>query len=235
MELKPLFIMLAYNRLECSQQAFERLLRTVGPKDIEIHVVDNGSTDGTWEWLQKQRGIYFHRLKDNVGMPQAMNMYIKQYRQSGQHVITLDNDTIICTGDWLQRWLDALQPDIAMIGAHLFDDPDFCPRIKNLGPVWEMQVLTSNFILFNGEFLDRVGYYDVLIPSHTQGFTDLLFSEKARILGLRMICVPGVRASILISPHTDYPQELWDAFRKRADAICSGRVYTNEDGELNGS
>jgi glycosyltransferase involved in cell wall biosynthesis len=61
-------------------------------RSTEIIVIDDGSTDGTWDWLQKQKGITALR-QENWGKDWAVNRGLAL--ASGEFVRFLDSD------DWL--------------------------------------------------------------------------------------------------------------------------------------
>lgn len=79
-----------FNRLWSLPQAIESCRKI--KCSHEIIVVDDGSTDGTWEWLQKQDGIRAFR-QSNWGKDWAVNYAFS--RATGQYVRFLDSD------DWL--------------------------------------------------------------------------------------------------------------------------------------
>ncbi len=60
--------------------------------NIEIIVVDDGSTDGTWEWLGAQPGIRTIR-QSNWGKPAAVNAGVAAAR--GRYVKFLDSDDLL--------------------------------------------------------------------------------------------------------------------------------------------
>lgn len=80
-----------YNRLWSLPQAVESC-RCAGAK-VEIVVVDDGSTDGTWDWLQSQRDVVAIRT-DNWGKDWAVETALRQ--ASGEFIRFLDSD------DWLR-------------------------------------------------------------------------------------------------------------------------------------
>ena len=53
MKPKLSILMLTYNRLETSSACIQHILNNVGNIDFEFLVWDNGSTDGTYDWLEE--------------------------------------------------------------------------------------------------------------------------------------------------------------------------------------
>ena len=83
-------IISTFNRLWCLPKAVESCRNTICR--TEIIVVDDGSTDGTWEWLQQQEDIVAIR-QANWGQDHALNAGFA--RSQGEYVRFLDSD------DWL--------------------------------------------------------------------------------------------------------------------------------------
>ncbi|MEO7931659.1 MAG: glycosyltransferase family 2 protein [Chthoniobacterales bacterium] len=79
-----------FNRLWCLPRAVESCRKAGCP--VEIIVVDDGSSDGTWEWLQTQDDVIGIR-QENWGKDWAVQAGTA--RSSGQYVRFLDSD------DWL--------------------------------------------------------------------------------------------------------------------------------------
>ena len=80
-----------YNRLWALPKAVE----SCGSRccEIEVIIVDDGSTDGTWEWLQRQKDIVSIRTS-NWGKDRAVEMAMAHAK--GEYVRFLDSD------DWLK-------------------------------------------------------------------------------------------------------------------------------------
>ena len=95
-------IILAYNNLEFSQACIESVLRHTHYPDIEIIIVDNGSSDGSTEYFQAISDEYPYvklvRNEANLGFAGGNNTGIKM--ASGEIIILLNNDTYVSPG-WL--------------------------------------------------------------------------------------------------------------------------------------
>lgn len=107
-------IIVTHNQLHYTRQCLASIrFRTDEP--YELIVVDNGSTDGTVDYLRSEREVTVIANPDNRGFPAAVNQGLQI--ASGQHCLLLNNDTVVTTG-WLQRMLDALASDskIGLVG-----------------------------------------------------------------------------------------------------------------------
>ncbi|MGE5799190.1 MAG: glycosyltransferase, partial [Syntrophaceae bacterium] len=111
-------VILTFNQMNYTKECVESI-RKHTPEPHEILFVDNGSTDGTTQWLRKlsrENGRY--RLienKTNLGFAKGCNQGIEA--ASGEYVLLLNNDTVV-TKDWLSGMLETLKsaPDIGIVG-----------------------------------------------------------------------------------------------------------------------
>lgn len=87
----------AFNRRGLLEQALESVRRQTLPPD-EIVVVDDGSTDGTAEWLQTQPDVRTIR-QPNAGAAKARNTGVRE--AAGDWIAFLDSDDL-----WDPRKLD---------------------------------------------------------------------------------------------------------------------------------
>ncbi|QHS56334.1 glycosyltransferase family 2 protein [Mucilaginibacter sp. 14171R-50] len=81
----------AYNRLWCLPRAINSCRHT--KCQTEIIVVDDGSTDGTWEWLKDQTDIVAIR-QENQGQTRAINNGFRVAK--GEYIRFLDSDDFLC-------------------------------------------------------------------------------------------------------------------------------------------
>jgi len=109
----------AFNCLRFTQACVETLLRDRSRAGFEIIVVDNGSSDGTAEFLATRAG-YITILSPgvNLGFAKANNLAARS--AVGRHLVMLNNDAVPEPG-----WLDAMagtansDDNIAVVGAKL--------------------------------------------------------------------------------------------------------------------
>lgn len=100
-------IIVTFNELAYTRECVDSIrLRTDEP--YELIFVDNGSTDGTPEYLKSLGDVQIIRNSENRGFPAAVNQGIRVAR--GNQVLLLNNDTVVSTG-WLRKLLVAFERD----------------------------------------------------------------------------------------------------------------------------
>lgn len=107
-------VIVTHNQLPYTQQCIDSLrMRTDEP--FELILIDNGSTDGTPQYLNSLADAQVILNPDNRGFPAAVNQGIKA--ASGKNILLLNNDTLLTTG-WLNRLLAHLHSaaDIGIVG-----------------------------------------------------------------------------------------------------------------------
>lgn len=114
---------LTKDRLKLTKKMYESLKKAGYP--FAWYVVDQGSTDGTKEWLsklkQKEFCVNVIDNKENVGISVGSNQAIDIISKVGyDYIVKIDNDCIIHTDKWLLKlvemfkynWTMALSPRI---------------------------------------------------------------------------------------------------------------------------
>lgn len=165
-----------YNRKEKTLRAISSVLEQ-SRDDMEILVVDDGSTDGTAEFLvEKQLPVTLIR-KENGGVSSARNTGIKNAK--GKYIAFLDSDDT-----WLPNKLDAqieyfnTHPEASLVYTDQYlcidgedleitrfqrDKPEnnlALPAFVQLTPVH------TSTVLIKKEVLDTVGYFDETLKMH---------------------------------------------------------------------
>lgn len=90
-------------------------VREYTDEPYEIVFVDNGSSDGTLEYLHGIPGSRVITNTSNGGFPAAVNQGLAV--AGGDQVVLLNNDVVVTTG-WLRRMLEALasERDVGLVG-----------------------------------------------------------------------------------------------------------------------
>ena len=112
-----------YNRMDVLPEVLQALEQQVDAPESEVIVVDDGSDDGTWDWLCTFRktttlpALTIHR-QENTGPAAARNWGVKAAQ--GDRVAFLGDDTVPSEG-WLARHQAAAKAhaehgDVAVIG-----------------------------------------------------------------------------------------------------------------------
>lgn len=112
---KTSIIILAHDQLEYTKQCVASIRRHTQKDTYELILIDNGSTDGTTNWLKRQEDIIGIFNDKNYGFPKGCNQGIKV--ASGTEILLLNNDTIV-TPRWLEQLNTALYSDekIGVVG-----------------------------------------------------------------------------------------------------------------------
>jgi len=195
-------VIVSYEALERTRRCLEALRAAREPDHpLEILVVDNGSHDGSAEFLAAQPDVKLLRLDENVGAPRARNLALPHAQ--GEWLVFLDNDAIVTPG-WLSRlrWHADADPlvgcvcpvsdraahgqqipyegggDLAALRAFADQRSGAYRRRARYGLLF-----TSFCVLVRRSVLDRIGGFDARFSPW--GFEDDDFSLRAHLAGFR--------------------------------------------------
>jgi len=113
--MKVSIIIRAFNRLEYTIQCINSIIYNSGYEDYEIIVVNQGSTDGTKQWLnwiKKMPNKWYDKVipvhfRRNYGDFGGMKIGFKY--SSGDIIMKLDNDIFMETRGWLDKMVKIYQ------------------------------------------------------------------------------------------------------------------------------
>ncbi len=107
-------VILTRNELEYTRQCIEGIAQTT-PEPHELVLVDNGSTDGTVEYLRSIPGAIVIENGRNLGFGGGCNVGIAA--SSGERILLLNND-VVPTSGWLAELHAALDsgPQVGLAG-----------------------------------------------------------------------------------------------------------------------
>lgn len=100
-------IILTRNNLEYTKLCLESIHRYT-PEPHEVIVVDNGSTDGTVEYLREQPDVKLIENRYNLGFALGNNRGLREAK--GDYIVFLNNDVVVTEG-WLTRLLACAKED----------------------------------------------------------------------------------------------------------------------------
>jgi glycosyltransferase involved in cell wall biosynthesis len=152
----------AYNRLWCLPRAVQSCRNTTC--NTQIIVVDDGSTDGTWEWLQTQTDVTAIR-QGNKGQTYAINKGFDV--AGGKYIRFLDSDDFLTEGIIDKQYNAAIETGAQLICSRVdfFDDKTgtitINPKITDWKDFLEIQLgnkYGSHFLgmLFDRELIEKV-------------------------------------------------------------------------------
>lgn len=202
---KPVFfsvVIPTYNRkpiLEKCLMALEhQQLSDDKVQGYEVILVDDGSTDGTLQWLDNHKDKYSHVRRfsqDHQGPAAARNLGVKQAK--GDTIIFIDSDLVV-TEKFLQAHADALREGEKKLGSDRlftygwvintcnFDDPTSEPyKITDFSAAY---FATGNVAIAR-KWLEMAGLFDTQFQLY--GWEDLELGVRLKKLKLKLIKCPA--------------------------------------------
>jgi hypothetical protein len=173
----------------------------------EVIIVDNGSTDGSAEYLKKHfPGAKVIELDKNYGFAGGVNAGIKVAMKDGADFIALLNNDAVAEPDWLGNLLETAEkhPQVGIVTSkilrkdkkHLDSTGDFYsiwglpfPRGRNEVDSGQYDTLTEVFAgsggasLYRAKMLDEIGLFDEDFFAY---FEDVDISFRAQLAGWRV-------------------------------------------------
>lgn len=176
--------------------ADQRLPATTPVTGYEVVVVDDGSTDGTVEWLRQSSTFSHVRLvqQDHQGPAAARNLGIANAR--GDTIIFIDSDLVV-TPDFLRAHSETLHREAQRLGSDRlftygrvintcnFDDPTAEPfKVTDFSAAY---FATGNVAIAR-HWLEAAGAFDTRFQLY--GWEDLELGVRLKQLGLKLVKCP---------------------------------------------
>jgi len=206
---KVSIIIVSFNNLQYLKPCIESIFEYSNYPNIEVIAVDNGSMDGSAEYLkgEKEEGRIEAILNPkNFGFAKANNQGIQL--SSGEYIILL-NDDVIVTQNWISRLISYLNhPHIGIVGPvtneigneakiettySSIDEMrkwavEYTRRHKNR--YFEIKMLALFCVAFKKSLLDEVGLLDERFEIGM--FEDDDFSLRIKEAGYKTICAEDI-------------------------------------------
>ena len=207
---KVSIIILTWNRLQYTRQCLLSLRAHTHFADYEVIVVDNGSSDGTIQYLESQEWIRLIKNTKNLGFSKGINIGIKTARNSD--VVLLHNDMIVTQDDWLRRLQNAAyaHEKVGIVGCRLVNlegmflhagtyiyPETYCGQqigsgqmdINQYSAMREVQGIVFACAYIKRELVDKIGLLD---EDYFSYFEDTDYCFKALHAGYMSICAGDV-------------------------------------------
>ncbi|HEX5798202.1 MAG TPA: glycosyltransferase family 2 protein [Candidatus Saccharimonadales bacterium] len=141
MKPKISVVVVNWNNKKLTEQCIKSLQKQ--HVDLKIILIDNGSADGSVEYLQKQfPNIRLIAQKKNLGFAGGANVGIKNALKGDANYIALLNNDVVVDKSWLQSLVNAMEEDDsigAVTGKLLNKKGD---RVDNTGDEYSVWGLT---------------------------------------------------------------------------------------------
>jgi GT2 family glycosyltransferase len=204
---KITIIILTWNGLAYTKRCLETLRGRTAFPDCEVVVVDNGSTDGTVEYLRSLSWLRLFENSSNLGFVRGNNRALAECGGDSDFVL-LNNDTEIIQPEWLSR-LQATAysaPEVGIVGARLRRPDGILQHAGTYMPVetfWGQQVGAGEKdvnqfnadaevegVVFACAYIKREVYERVgpLDEDYFSYFEDSDYCLKARSHGFKVVC-----------------------------------------------
>ncbi len=161
-------------------------------------IVDNGTTDGTREFLAGLEEVQVIRNEQNLGCSRGGNVALMEAlrRQETKYIVNIDTDALITGPGWLGRGIEFMEqhPDVGLAGdvwppgwklknrLLRFVKNDW---LSNLSDEEKEKIphVQGGFWIIRRQMIDEIGLYD---ESFVHDFMDIEYSIRALSYGWRL-------------------------------------------------
>lgn len=137
-------VILTWNGLSLTKRCLQSLNLGSLPPNVTVIIVDNGSKDGTVDYLRKTDRITLIENDANLGYARAVNIGIRAAPPNAD-VVLLNNDVELIESDWLLNLARTAGgiPDVGIVGVKILQDQgtlQHCGAYLPLDTYWGQQI-----------------------------------------------------------------------------------------------
>lgn len=172
--------------------------------NFRIIIIDNGSTDSDYKWLNIYDNLIFKKLDKNYGFDKAVNEGIKL--SNSEYVVLLNNDTV-AKENWLEEIIKCIEKDENIFSVCskmiMYNDKDFIDDagdeynllgwtlkrgdgqpVSKYNKTEEVFSSCAGAVIYRRSILDKIGYFDEHFFAYME---DVDISYRAKIHGYKNI------------------------------------------------
>lgn len=215
-----------FNRLPLLKRCLIGLLGKI-KSSHQIIVVDAGSTDRTYEFLNRNRNkLKVVNQKNRIGQAKTLNKILKKI--SSEYVCWLSDDNVVKPKmlDLAVSILDK-EKDIGMIGLKVKDVTGPYKKYEYIGGISQAGILNVNQGMVRLDLLKDVGYFDESYPDYGM---DVDLTTKILLKGYKIVYTKKV-AILHFRNYIEYP----GAYKKNtrnSKLLLSQKIYVKKFHEL---
>ena len=206
-----------WNRLELTRLCLSSLLQQT-PPGYGLTVVDNGSTDGTQEYLQalasEHPHMRLHLLRRNMGVAVASNLAWDD-ANGADFYVKLDNDVEVRDPQWLHRLMHMLahNPQLGMAGYRLCAKHEGTPiSLADGSTALAVACCNGACACIPRAVHEQLGFWNEGFGRY--GYEDLEYSWRARKAGYTLAYAPSKMPCTTLGQS----RNLWIRSRKATSA-----------------
>ncbi|HZR39933.1 MAG TPA: cysteine--tRNA ligase [Ktedonobacteraceae bacterium] len=219
--------LLAHNSREDLERCIQSICRHANRRDIELVIIDNGSTDDTLSYLQhlarrgeliaedgQPIGLQVLFADHNMGFAAGRNATMRASR--GRYIILMDT-SIEVTGDiWEPLSATLSDRNIGIVGPYGLVTDDLREFREASGP--DVDAIEGYLLAFRRELLSEVGWIDEKFRFYR--LMDIYYSFFFKAAGYRVLAAPLVAQRIQKHVHRE-----WESLSEDERATKSKKNY----------
>ena len=102
--------MATYNQLELTKLCLDSIFKNTSDVSYELYLIDNGSSDGTYEHFKNDNRVKLIRLEENTGLLLALHIFFESDLDNGKFWMYMNND-VVATPRWASNMLKCVKSD----------------------------------------------------------------------------------------------------------------------------
>jgi len=205
---KVLVVIITYNGMQWIERCLGSVLNS--SIDVDAFIVDNGSTDGTQEYIKKKSRVIFVQNKKNLGFGKANNIALKYALSHEYDYVYLLNQDAWIEKDTIEKMIiiqkthsafGVLSPmqmnsDKTRIDKNLISLLSKCPNIINdlynnsLKEVYPINFVMAAHWLLSYNCLKKVGGFAPIFPHYGE---DLNYLDRVLFHGFQIGIIPSLK------------------------------------------